>query len=378
VTAAGVYLHLPFCRRICPYCDFAVRTGDRDRRRRFVARLLEEIALADGAGLQFDTIYFGGGTPSLVEPDDLARIVEALRAKLVVASDARLFFEANPEDVTAESVKAWRGLGVETLSLGVQSLDAAALQFLGREHDPRSARHAVVIALEAGFPTVSIDLIYGLPAQDATAWRRELDAVLGLGVQHLSCYELTIHDGTRFGLLQQRGQLAPPDGDVRAELFRLTHEYLGDHGFPGYEASNFASAKEHRSRHNLKYWHHAPYLGFGPSAHSFREPRRWWNLRTSDEWEQRVAAGEQPIGGSESLDSHALALEALLLGLRTYAGVDLDGIRERWGFDVRSRNAELLGRLSDQGLARIEAERLIPTLNGLAVADSLATLFELQ
>jgi oxygen-independent coproporphyrinogen-3 oxidase len=374
---AGLYLHIPFCARVCPYCDFAVRTGDAALRRRFSGALIAEIRLHEACPLRFDTVYFGGGTPSRLEPEELERVLGALRARFDLAEGSRTFLEANPEDVTASRLADWRRLGVSTLSLGVQALDAAALAFLGRTHGVDGACRAVEQALSAGFETVSIDLIYGLPGQTAEDWRRDLDRAVALGVDHISCYQLTVHDGTRFGLLARRGQLVEADVDRQGELFRLAHRHLEARGLPGYEASQFARTIGHRSRHNTKYWNHTPYLGLGPSAHSFRDRRRWWNLRRTDPYEAAVAAGRLPVEGSEILDPGALALEALMTGLRTYAGVDLGRVRERFGVDLLPANRALLERLASRRLVAVEGERVVPTLDGLAVADGLAREFEI-
>jgi putative oxygen-independent coproporphyrinogen III oxidase len=383
-AAPGLYLHVPFCSAVCPYCDFAVRTGGRERRARFVARLLAEIELWAGAPpplSAFDTVYFGGGTPSCLLPEELARILDAARARLGVVPGARVFLEANPEDVTPESLAAWRALGVATLSLGVQSFAAEDLAFLGRRHDAGEARRSVELALAAGFETVSIDLIYGLPdglpAGSPAGWRRTLDAAVRLAPQHLSCYQLTVHDGTPFGARRDRGALRELPGEAQAGLFVLTHAFLADAGYPAYEVSNFARAHEHRSRHNRKYWEHAPYLGLGPSAHSFDGRRRWWNERTLDAWERRVAAGERPEAGGETLEREELALEALLLGLRRAEGVDLAALRERYAVDLLAANAGLLERLAADGLLARRGERLVPSPAGLAVADGLAAAFVL-
>jgi len=376
-AAAGLYLHVPFCARVCPYCDFAVRTGDPARRARYVDHLLAEIELYAGYPLRFDTIYFGGGTPSSLAPEELARILEAVRGRLSCAERTWIFLEANPEDASREAVEAWRRIGVDTLSLGVQSLDPAGLAFLGRRHGVDDARRAVEWAREAGFPTVSIDLIYGLPGQRPEDWRQELDRALALGPQHISCYQLTIHAGTRFGLLERRGRLTQLPTDEQAELFRLAHRHLEAAGLAGYEVSQFASAPEHRSRHNLKYWDHTPYLGLGPAAHSFHVDRRWWNLRRTDPWQDRIERGEPPIEGEETLDAEALVLESLMTGLRTHAGVDLGRIRSRFGLDLRVASAALIERLESAGLLKLEHDRLVPTLDGLAVADGLAAQFDL-
>jgi putative oxygen-independent coproporphyrinogen III oxidase len=374
-TPAGLYLHVPFCSRICPYCDFAVRTGNSARRRRFVDHLVTEIELYRDYPLLFDTVYFGGGTPSILTPEDLARILETARSYLHLAEGTRTYLEANPEDVSVPALAQWRRLGIETLSLGVQSLDPHGLDFLGRRHTVEEALRAVSLCLGAGFGTVSVDLIYGRPEQSSSDWQRELDRAVALEAQHITCYQLTVHDRTRFGLLEKRGQLTQLPNDAQAELFRQTHRHLNASGYQGYEVSQFASDPAHRSGHNLKYWDHTPYLGLGPSAHSFEGRQRWWNLRRTDAWQDSVARAVRPVEGSETLDHRALALESLMLGFRTYDGVDLERVRSRWRVDLAASNSELIGRLESDGLISVLEGRLAPTLEGLAVADSLATLF---
>ena len=372
---AGLYLHIPFCSRICPYCDFAVRTGDLARRRRFVDHLVAEIELYRDCRLLFDTVYFGGGTPSMLTDDDLGRILEAARSRLRFAPGTTAYLEANPEDVTGPALEAWRRLGVETLSLGVQSLDPKGLEFLGRRHTVEDTARAVSLALDGGFQTVSVDLIYGRPGQSTEDWQRELDGAVALEPDHVTCYQLTIHDRTRFGLLEKRGQLSQLPNEAQAELFKLTHRHLDASGYRGYEVSQFAKDPAHRSRHNLKYWDHTPYLGLGPSAHSFDDQKRWWNLRRTDGWQECVGRATRPIEGSEALDDQALALESLMLGFRTYAGVDTRRVRERWGVDLLASNSKVVERLESDGLIAIVDDRLVPTLEGLAVADSLALSF---
>ncbi len=359
--AAGLYLHVPFCRRICPYCDFAVCTGTPEARSRYVDSLLAEIALYRDLDWTFDTIYFGGGTPSLLSSEQLGRIIEGLDI-----DGAQIFLEANPEDVTQDRVADWRALGVRTLSLGVQSLDAEALRFLGRQHDPEGARRATRVAQAAGFDTVSIDLIYGRPGQSAQARRRELGQVLALEPQHISCYQLTVHEGTP---LARRALPELPEAR-QAELFILTHQALGEAGLAAYDVSNFAAAPAHRSRHNAKYWRHVRYLGLGPAAHSFDGRRRWWNARRLPEYRALLARGQRPVAGQETLDRAALRLEALMLGLRTVEGVDL-------GIEFVTRNRETIERCIADGQMRLSDTRLALTTEGLVIADGLAAALEI-
>ena len=392
-AAPGLYLHVPFCSSICPYCDFSVMHAASPARQSFVARLVAEVALAAPTWRDprpFDTVYFGGGTPSQLRPDELVRVLDACRAQLALAAPSPwIFLEANPEDVTKDACAEWRRLGVRTLSLGVQSFSDETLRFLGRRHSAREGSEAVETALAAGFDTVSIDLIFGQRGQTTEDWRRDLAAAVALEPQHLSCYQLTIHPRTRFGVQARHGQLSELPEEDQAALFELTHRFLSDAGWPAYEVSNFARGPAHQSRHNRKYWDHTPYLGLGPSAHSLAAAdahspaRRWWNERGTPRWDKRLAAGERPIEAQELLAAKDLAEETLLLGLRTTAGIDLDGFRARYGADLLAANRTLVARLVDEGRVDVRTgpeggRRLVPTLSGLAVADGLAAAFDVS
>ena len=372
---AGLYLHVPFCARVCPYCDFAVRTGNAAKRRAYVESLLAEIDLFGDYPCTFDTVYFGGGTPSCLEPSDLKRIVERVRERFAMVDEPWIFLEANPEDVTPERAGAWKRIGVRTVSLGIQSFDLDELAFLGRQHTVEQARDSIRIVQDTGFHTVSIDLIYGLPGQSTDAWRRRLDSAIETAPDHLACYQLTIHDGTRFALLEKRGELIQLPEAGQASAFRATHEHLNAAGYTGYEVSAFAGAEEYRSRHNQKYWNHTPYLGLGPSAHSFDGRKRWWNLRKTDPWQQAIERGAPPIDNEETLSSRDLLLETLMTGLRTYRGVDCAAAKQRFDTDLLATNKELVERLRANGLIKLHRDRVIPTIDGLAVADSLAGMF---
>jgi coproporphyrinogen III oxidase-like Fe-S oxidoreductase len=233
------------------------------------------------------------------------------------------------------------------------------------------------MARAAGFDTISIDLIYGLPDQPFEIWRRTLEQAVTLQPDHISCYQLTFHEGTPFGFRLAKGTMSELPEESQGEIFLFTHQFLRDHGYPAYEVSNFARSPGHRSRHNQKYWHHVPYLGLGPSAHSFSGTRRWWTERKLGAYEKRIEAGERPVAGSEELTGQDLALEALMLGLRTADGIDLNAFQKRYGVDLRKRNEPLVERLVREKLLRIEGDLLIPTLAGLAVTDSLARDFQI-
>jgi oxygen-independent coproporphyrinogen-3 oxidase len=261
--------------------------------------------------------------------------------------------------------------------LGIQAFDGARLAFLGRRHGPERARESIAAALAAGFRTVSVDLIYGLPEEEPEAWRRELEQAVAAGPHHLSCYQLTIHEGTPFGFRQARGRLTELSGDRQGELFRFTHRFLADHGYEAYEVSNFARAPEHRSRHNRKYWDGTPYLGLGPSAHSFDGRRRFWNHRKLGPWQRALVGGEKPVAGEEVLSPTKRALEELMLAFRTTAGLHRPGFRRRFGIDLVEDQPAVVDRLVAGGLLTVQGGHLRPTLEGLAVADSLALAFDL-
>jgi len=383
----GLYVHLPFCSAICPYCDFYVLTGDTRRRHRYIRHLLAEIALCgespwpsfvdptpDGS---FDTLYFGGGTPSLLRPRDLQAVRAAIDTYLPLVREPWIGLEANPEDITEESLAAWEEIGVRFLSLGIQSFDDKALRLLGRQHEPPDCRRSAALARQSDIETLSLDLIFGLPGQSAKDWQTELEIAASLQPDHLSCYQLTVEPGTPFGFRRAQGRLSEMARDEQADLFLLTHTWLAERGFTAYEVSNFSTTPRHRSRHNRKYWSHTPYLGLGPSAHSFASRWRWWNRRKIKPYESQIDAGERPIQDQELLTPGQLRLEHLMLGLRTPAGVDFHTFPDGSGPRLWVANRSLIDELAGAALATVEEQKLIPTLAGLAVAEALACRFEL-
>lgn len=376
--AAGVYVHLPFCSAICPYCDFAVTVGGSELQRRLVAAVVAEVERATGSiGRPVDTIYFGGGTPSIHGASEIDQILSALRRAFDVDPAVRIFLEANPEDVTPESVADWIALGVRTLSLGAQAFDDEALAFLGRRHSAWEAHRSIELARQGGIETVSVDLIYARPGQTETDWRRELEKVTALEPDHLSCYQLTFHRGTPFGRRLAAGRLEEmPEGE-QADLFLVTHRSLERLGYPAYEVSNFARRREQRSSHNLKYWTGVPYIGFGPSAHSFDGALRWWNVPSTPDYIACLETGEGPRAGEERPSSGQRLLEELMLGLRRRDALDLAALGDRYGLDLVQRNESRLARWDRRGWLRHDGERITPTTEGLLKADRLAASLDL-
>ncbi|NKC13583.1 MAG: radical SAM family heme chaperone HemW [Gammaproteobacteria bacterium] len=375
---AGLYIHIPFCSAVCPYCDFAVRVAAVPVRARFVKALVREIELwRNHWHFPIDTVYFGGGTPSLLSGGELSDILGAAMECLPVRAAPTIFFEANPEDVDETSLALWQRLAVSYLSLGVQSLVDAELRFLGRRHCAHEAVDALVSSMEAGFTTVSADIIFGLPGQTGATLAASLDRLMKIGPPHVSCYQLTLHEGTTFGRWHAHGKLTELPETVQARYFELVQERLAQAGYDAYEVSNFASAPGHRSAHNMKYWSHAPYLGLGPSSHSFDGRSRWWNESRLSAYEQALANG-RPIAAAERLTDEQLALEALMLKLRTAEGIEFAEFYRRYGVDLAGINGALCALLAQEGLALIECGRMQLTRQGLAVADGIAARFALE
>ncbi|HXE58487.1 MAG TPA: radical SAM family heme chaperone HemW [Gemmatimonadales bacterium] len=333
-----LYVHVPFCARRCSYCDFAIAV-----RREVPSDLFADAVLREWAGWQDDpawsrspvvrTVYFGGGTPSRLAPRALGRIVERISRDRPLAPGAEITLEANPDDVSAERVAAWRAVGVNRVSLGVQSLDPAVLRWMRRTHTAAQVPRAVELLRAGGIGDVSLDLIFALPAELERDWEADLAAALALAPEHLSLYGLTIEPRTPLARWLERGAIRPVDEHRYAREYLTAHQALEAGGFEHYEVSNFARPGR-RARHNSAYWSRAPYIGLGPSAHSGLGDRRRWNRREWSAYARAVLAGEPAVEGVETLDAEALRLERLYLGLRTGTGLPVRqipaGTVEEW------------------------------------------------
>lgn len=321
----GIYLHIPYCRQACTYCDFFFRTNQ-DSMPGFLAALHAEIELradffAPGTGIQ--TIYVGGGTPSLLPPAALQDILSRLRDVFPVAANAEITLEANPDDLRSDVLEAWLDAGINRLSIGLQSLDEAQLRFMNRAHDAKQARAAVPMAHAAGFHNLSIDLIYHLPDLSLAAWADTLAEVLAWQVPHLSCYGLTVEPRTALARQVAQGQVAIPPDEAFAEQFALLRAKAGQAGYQHYETSNFALPGM-QSRHNSSYWHGLPYLGLGPSAHGFDgKLTRYANASSIHTYVDALAQRQLPPGTIEVLTPENRFNEALLTALRLVEGCPL-------------------------------------------------------
>jgi putative oxygen-independent coproporphyrinogen III oxidase len=370
--ALGLYVHVPFCRSKCRYCDFCSRPpapGDMDR----YACALEAETRLGASNRPVRTLYVGGGTPSFIGSDRLNDILHGLRRAFRLQPDCEITVEANPCDLSSDWLADCRAAGVNRLSVGVQGMRDKDLRFLGRAHTVADAIAGVQRARAAGFDNLGIDLIVGLPGHSAGITREILTrAVAAFAPEHLSCYQLTCAPGTPLHEAVARGEVRMPDADTEAAIFMATHDTCEGLGYEGYEVSNFARTAALRSRHNSAYWTHRDYLGFGPSAHSFLNPVRSWTTASLAEYCASLERGELPEAGRERLTDAQRATEIILLGLRTRDGFSLEELRESCGVDLWAEKGAALVQAESDGLLHRKANRIEPTLKGMAVADRLA------
>jgi putative oxygen-independent coproporphyrinogen III oxidase len=359
MAAFGVYVHVPWCASRCGYCDFNTYVPGRLRGAApggYAATAEAEIALAPARTA--DTVFFGGGTPTLLETAQLARVLAAIEGHFGLARDAEVTIEANPETVDLRKLRDLRAAGFTRISLGMQSAAAHVLATLERAHTPGRAVAAASEARAAGFDHVSLDLIYGAPGETDHDWRRTLDTALGAAPDHVSAYALTLEPGTRMTAHVRAGKLAAPDEDALARRYEIADERLSAAGLHWYEISNWAASESARCRHNLGYWTGGDWWAIGPGAHGHVDGTRFWTLRHPAAHAEAVAAGEVPIDGSEVLDEEARRLERLMLGLRLADGVaatEVDRARVPDDLlDVRDDRARLTlrGRLLADGVVR--------------------------
>jgi oxygen-independent coproporphyrinogen-3 oxidase len=373
---AGLYIHVPFCKTKCPYCDFYSVTS-LAATEQWVESIGKEVLFYKEKFTVFDSLYLGGGTPSLLGDRELAEVLDCAHRHFTFTRDAEITMELNPDDVTARKLAFLKRSGINRVSLGVQSFDEGELLFLGRRHTARQAVRALELIRSSGFRNIGVDLMYGFDAGSHCSgtirkrWTQSLEKALAFEPEHLSCYQLTLEKSTPFGRMEAEGKISSLGEEQESDLFLLTSRFLEDSGYIHYEISNFAKSTSLRSRHNSKYWRHAPYLGLGPAAHSFLNGARWWNPRSLEEYCRSLAEGKPPVAGSEVLSREQLAFESLYLGLRTQAGVALDSLPP----DSDSERSAL-AELEKSGLVEIQEGRVVPTRKGFLVADSLPILLD--
>lgn len=366
----GVYLHVPFCATRCGYCDFTTYTAEELGREAPISRgtyadaVIAEIeALREALGSRpAATVFLGGGTPTLLDPGRLARILDAAGAAFPRDRDAEVSVEANPDSVDEAALARLREAGFTRVSFGVQSLDATALAVLERTHTPGRALQAIAEARRAGFEHVSADLIYGTPGETDDALRRSLEGVLDAGIDHLSAYSLIVERGTRLAARVRRGEIPAPDDDVMAERYAIVDAAADSAGLTWYEVSNWARPGA-ECRHNMGYWRGHDWVGFGPGAHSHVRGLRWWNAKNPAAYAERISRSEAPVAGFEVVDDDQQAMEAIMLGLRLREGIAENSVGENRADDVRELIAE--------GLIERVGTRIAITDRGRLLADAV-------
>ena len=385
-TGLGLYIHVPFCTVKCAYCDFNSYSGIEDLEEAWARAAERELELwaPRARGRELATVFFGGGTPSLVEPATIAGLLEAVRRWYSLARDAEITLEANPESVSGERAAAWREAGVNRISMGVQSLDSSELLWLDRIHGAERARQAFNELRSSRFENVNVDLIYGLPGQSGETWRRTLEEVLkwggdGHGPEHLSCYALTVEEGTPLASRVTAGAVREADPDHVAELADWTAGRLADAGYQRYETSNYARAGR-ECRHNLNYWRLGEYIAVGPGAHGFIDGVRYSVVRRPRAYIERVLGGQATglpspaVEEQEKVADQDAAVDFCTLGLRLTEGIDLSEAAERWP-DQMNRLRPAINRALAEGLAEQDDERLRLTERGHALANEVFVRF---
>jgi oxygen-independent coproporphyrinogen III oxidase len=383
----GVYIHFPYCRKRCPYCDFATHARERIPHEEYAEALLRELSVRAPlfAGRRAVSIYFGGGTPGLWKAECVARVLAAVKAAFDAQPDAEITLEANPGELPLEQLEALRQAGISRLSLGVQSLQPRHLVTLGRLHGAEEPREAVANARRAGFDNLSLDLMFGLMGQTVDELDRDLDGLLALEPEHLSIYNLTVEERTPFGAMRREGTLVLPDSGVCADMFEQVRQRMESAGYQHYEVSNYARPGR-RAVHNTLYWNGGEYLGLGSSAHSYRRDQgageRFATVRSVDDWFAQVPhMGGGPLPSDpglqlyERLDADALEREAMWLGLRLLDGVERGAHRDRHGADPAERHKGELDKLTREGLVEVSPDRVRLTRRGVLFADEVGARF---
>jgi len=373
----GLYFHIPFCRQACHYCNFHFSTQLKhsDAMATAIAREIDNVQqihptlFADGiARLPIHTLYFGGGSPSVLHPQELQRIFEAIRRNFDTRDLSETTLEANPEDLSDRNLQLWKSMGINRLSIGIQSLDDGELQWMNRAHSSEQSRAAVARAAAQGFHDVSIDLIYGSEKKSLSQWKEELAWAAQCGATHLSCYALTVEEKTTFGHQAKKGlMVAPPDEHAEDQFSYLT-EWARTHGWEHYEISNLC-LPGHRAQHNSHYWQGHPYIGIGPSAHSFNGKTRQWNIAQNHLYMEKISAGE-PAYEAEILSRADQTNELLLTGLRLTEGVSIQALEDRWPGYFAQKQTDIQ-RLVKKGWLLSPLDRLVVPETARFLCDAI-------
>jgi oxygen-independent coproporphyrinogen-3 oxidase len=368
---AGIYLHIPFCRRACHYCNFHFSTSLKGKND-FLEALLKEIGLQkDYLGHEsVETIYFGGGTPSLLEHAELQSIISTINNHFEIDSGAEITLEANPDDISPEKLQSWKEAGINRLSIGIQSFFEEDLRWMNRAHTAQQAIDSIRLSQQHGFTNLTIDLIYGTPTLSDANWLHNIEQALKAGIPHLSCYALTVEPGTALELMIKKNKMPDADADLQARQFTQLMDKLQQEGYEHYEISNFAKPGL-RSRHNSAYWSGSKYLGLGPSAHSFNGSSRQWNVAGNALYVHALKRNELPFE-KEELTGKQRINEYIMTSLRTIEGLDIGFVVKNFGEDTGRQLEKTSKKYSDSGKLFIRDNHLLLTNEGKLFADGIA------
>lgn len=369
---AGIYIHIPFCKQACHYCDFHFSTNQ-ETRTELVQAILQELRIQQAylKGELIQTVYFGGGTPSMLDTRELQLILESIRSSQHIVNDAEITLEANPDDLSSIKLNELAAVGINRLSIGIQSFHSEILSSLNRAHDADQAIQGFLHAREAGFKNISIDLIYGIPNESDLQWKEDIRQAIALQPDHLSCYALTVEPKTVFGKWSSSGKLKPVDDETAARHLEILMDELEKAGFEHYEISNFAKPG-FQSKHNSSYWRQEKYLGLGPSAHSYNGTSRQFNISNNNIYIRSLKKNEVPFE-KEELSQEDLINEFILTTLRTQWGTDLKKIKHDFGYDVLNKNTDYLSKIFKNELAVLENDVLRLTRKGKLLADKISS-----
>jgi len=370
---AGIYIHVPFCTRICNYCDF-YKSGNTKLIPAFTKNLLLEIDhRSNFINDEVNTIYFGGGTPSVLPIDDIAQIINRLRNNFKINYQAEITIEVNPDDLSLDYLTQIKSLGINRLSIGIQSFNNDILKFLNRRHDGDGAKKAISLAQMAGFDNISCDLIYGIPGQTLSSFESDLKVMKDFQVSHLSAYHLGIEEGTYFGRLLKQGKIADINEELSNDFFKLLVNWLAVNGFEHYEVSNFAQGQKY-SKHNMNYWFNIPYLGLGPSAHSFDGTNRFYNESNLKEF-CTVSESNNFTPITDNLSQIDRYNEFILLRLRTMWGFSLDDIKNKFSQSIYNHTLHIFSKFKDSDYLRIQNRNIYLSKEGFFVSDYVVREF---
>jgi oxygen-independent coproporphyrinogen-3 oxidase len=373
---AGIYLHIPFCKKACHYCDFHFSTS-LQQELPVIHAMERELALRKSfLNETVDTIYFGGGTPSLLLPERISFLLDAIYSRFPISEQPEITLEANPDDVSPARASAWKKAGINRISLGIQSFQSHWLEWMNRAHNAEQSLQAITELQAAGFENISIDLIYGMPEQADVAWLKEIQMAIDLQVTHLSCYALTVEPRTALWHMIETGKAVTVDPDQQARMFLLLMDSLEKAGYEHYEISNFAKPGK-RSRHNSAYWKGKTYLGIGPAAHSFNGSRRMWNIQNNTSYTSQIEAGVLPLT-EENLTAIEQWNEYIMTSIRTMEGISLKRIAEQFGVEQSEQLLLHAATWLKRNLLQQTDEHLCLTREGKLLADQIASdLFQL-